>query len=36
MELYSPKLKNLVIFQEGTYKAPKPNRKSALKKFLVS
>ena len=36
MELSSPKLKRLLILQEGTYKAPKANKKFALKKFLVS
>ena len=35
MELARPKLKKL-IFQEGTCKARKTNKKSALKKFLVS
>ena len=36
MELSSTKLKKLLIFQEGTDKAPKTNKKSARKKFLVS
>ena len=36
MELSSPKLKKLLIFQEGICKAPKTNKKSAPKKFLVS
>ena len=33
MELSRPKLKNLLIFQE---ELPKTNKKSVLKKFLVS
>ena len=36
MELNSLKLKKLLMFQKGTYKTPKTNKKSALKKFLVS
>ena len=36
MKLSSPKLKRLLVFQEGTCKTPKTNKKSALKKFLVS
>ena len=34
--LYFHKLRKLLIFQEKTYKAPKTNKKSAPKKFLVS
>ena len=36
MELSSRKTKNFLIFQEVTCKAPETNKKSALKKFLVS
>ena len=36
MELFSNNLKKLLIFQEGTDKPPKTNRKSAPKKLLVS
>ena len=36
MELSRPKLKKVLIFQEGIYKAPKTNDKSALKKFLMT
>ena len=36
MELSSPKLKKLFIFQERACKAAKTNKKSALNKFLVS
>ena len=36
MELFNCKLKKLFMLQEGTEKAPKTNKKSAPKKFLVS
>ena len=36
MKLSSLKLKKLLIFQEKTCKAPKTNKKPALKKFLIS
>ena len=36
MELSCHKLKKLLIFQEGTDKAPKTNKKSTPKKLLVS
>ena len=36
MELSNYKLKRLLIFQEGTEKAPKTNKKSVPKIFLVS
>ena len=36
MELSSPDLKKLVLFQKRTYKAPKTNKKSSSKKILVS
>ena len=35
-ELSSGKSNKLLIFQKGTYKAPKTNKKSAPNKFLVS
>ena len=35
MELSSLKLKKLLMFQEGTDKAPQTNKKSSPKKFLV-
>ena len=36
IRLSRAKLKQLVIFQKGTYKAPKTKKTSAPKKFLVS
>ena len=36
MELSSRNLKKLLIFQEGTYRTWKSNKKPAPKKFLVS
>ena len=36
MKLSSRKIRNFLIFQEGTCEAPKTNKKSASKKFLVS
>ena len=36
MELSSPDLIKLLIFQEGTYSTRKSNKKHAPKKFLVS
>ena len=36
MDLSSHKIRSFLIFQEETYKAPKTNKKSALKKFRVS
>ena len=36
MELSSPKLKKLLIFQKGTYKGQKTNKKFVPKNFLVS
>ena len=36
MELSSPELKILLVFQEVARKARKTNKKSGLKKFLVS
>ena len=35
IKLSGSKLKKLLLFQKGTYKAPKTNKKSAPKKFLV-
>ena len=36
MELFSSKLKKLLIFRKGTYKTPKTNKKICFEKFLVS